>query len=126
MAACVDRLEADGYTGDLVLMGASNGTTSVLDYSVWAAAEGHTVPSAVAFLTGGTYTVANNDMEDLPATTALFTYSTAEKAWSERQMDLDPGSWTFSEYADGDHGTLMFAAEDGFTEDLAGWLAGAL
>ena len=83
-------------------------------------------PAAVAFLTGGSYTVANNDMEDLPTVPALFTFSTEERAWSVNQEDLDPGSWTFSEYPDGDHGTLMFDAVDTFSDDLVGWLAGAL
>jgi pimeloyl-ACP methyl ester carboxylesterase len=53
--ACVLQLVADGAT-EIVLIGASNGTTSALDYAAWAAGEGLPVPAALGFMTGGTYT----------------------------------------------------------------------
>lgn len=49
---------------------------------------------------------------------AVFTYSTAERAWSEDQRPLDPGTWVFQEYAEGDHGTRMFDAAPEVADDL--------
>lgn len=115
--AAVLRLEADG-AGDLAIIGASNGTTSMLDYTVWAPGEGLPPPVALGFMTGGTYTENNTPMSSLPAIPAVFTYSTAERDWSVAQQGLDPGSWTFLEYPAGDHGTRMFDAAPEVRPDL--------
>ena len=56
----------------------------------------------------------------------MFTYSTAEREWSEGQRDLDPGSWRFLEYDGGDHGTRMFTVRPEVSADLDGWLAEVL
>ncbi len=124
--AAVLRLEADGYTGDLAVLGASNGSTSALDYAVWAGEGNGTTPAMVAFLTGGTYTEAQNDVANVPVGNVLFTYSTEERGWSVDQQEHDPGSWTFMEYEDGDHGTKMFGAVDTFSDDLVGWLSAGI
>lgn len=116
--AAVLRLVADGY-GPIALIGASNGTTSMLDYALWAEGEGLPVPVALGFMTGGTYTENNHPMAELGPIPAVFTYSTAERDWSVAQQALDPGQWVFHEYPNGDHGTLMFAAEPSVTDDLA-------
>ncbi|MCP4807842.1 MAG: alpha/beta fold hydrolase [Proteobacteria bacterium] len=123
--AAAVRLRDDGY-GDLIIIGASNGTTSLLDYSAWAASESLPVPKAAVFMTGGPYTETQTEMSELPTMPVQFTYSTAERDWSEDQRALDPGTWLFSEYADGDHGTKMFEAEPTVTQDITGFLAGAL
>jgi pimeloyl-ACP methyl ester carboxylesterase len=126
--AAVAKLEADGY-GDLALIGASNGTTSMIDYTVWAAGEGRPVPAALGFMTGGTYTEAQTEMSALPPVPAVFTFSTAERDWSEAQRPLDPGgatSWTFHEYPDGDHGTRMFEAAPAVADDLVAFLQAAV
>lgn len=120
--ACAVRLTADGY-GPLAIVGASNGTTSMVDYAIWAPSQGLPAPVALGFMTGGAYTENNEAMTDLPAIPAVFTYSTAERDWSEAQRPLDPGTWTFLEYADGDHGTRMFDAVPTVTDDLASFFA---
>lgn len=115
--AAVLDLQARGY-GDIAIIGASNGTTSMIDYTVWAGGEGLPVPVALGFMTGGTYTESQTPMSALPDLPAVFTYSTAERAWSEAQRPLDPGSWSFLEYDGGDHGTRMFEAKPEVAGDL--------
>ena len=44
---------------DIAILGASNGTTTALDYTIWARDNGHTVPAALGFMTGGGYTEAH-------------------------------------------------------------------
>ncbi len=123
--ACALRLREDGYD-DLVLIGASNGTTSALDYAAWAPGQALPEVFASVYMTGGSYTENQTAMEELPQMPVMFTYSTAERSWSVAQEDLDPGSWQFSEYADGAHGTQMFDAAPQVTQDIVGFLEGAL
>lgn len=104
--------------GPVALVGASNGTTSLLDYTVWAEANDRPVPVGLGFMTGGTYTENQNAMEDLPEIPSVFTYSTGERAWSEDQRPLDPGTWSFLEYDGGAHGTRMFEAKPRVTRNL--------
>jgi pimeloyl-ACP methyl ester carboxylesterase len=112
--------------GDLAVIGASNGTTSALDYATWAGGEGLPEPVALGFMTGGTYTENQTDMEAFAAfgAPAVFTFSTAERAWSVDQQALDPGSWSFLEYPDGAHGTQMFAAVPEVVDDVSSFLEG--
>lgn len=122
-AACVDRLRADGYD-DIAIIGASNGTTTALDYTLWARAEGRPVPVALGFMTGGSYTEAQSAMADLGAEVpAVFTFSTEERAWSVTQQGLERASWVFHEYPSGDHGTQMFRAAPEVADDLVAFLA---
>lgn len=123
--ACALRLDADGY-GPIAVFGASNGTTSMIDYAVWAGAEGLPEPAALGFLTGGTYTENQTAMTQVPPVPAVFTTSTAEAAWTDAQRALDPGSWVFHEYPDGAHGTLMFDAAPEVDGDLLGFLVDVL
>jgi len=120
--AAVDRLQADGY-GEFAVVGASNGTTSTIDYAVWADAHGEPTPAAVGFLTGGTYTENQNAMSAVPELPAFFAYSTAEAAWSNNQKGSQSG-WDFFEYPNGDHGTRLFTSGDKaqFRDDLLAWL----
>ena len=123
--AAVKRLQDEGLAS-LAVIGASNGTTSMIDYSVWAAGEGLPEVAALGFMTGGTYTEAQTAMGDVPKVPAIFTYSTGERDWSVNQQPLDPGTWSFQEYAEGDHGTKMFSAAPEVEEDLEGFFAGVL
>lgn len=113
-AAALTEIGADG----MVLIGASNGTTTALDYTVAAPEQGWPEVRALGFMTGGTYTENQHAMSALPDIPAVFTFSTAEASWSEAQQPLDPGSWSFLEYADGDHGTRMFDAKPKVKGDL--------
>lgn len=116
----------DRGAGELAIIGASNGTTSMLDYTVWAPTEGLPEPVAVGLMTGGTYTENQNPMSALPQIPAVFTYSTAERGWSEAQRPLDPGTWSFLEYEGGAHGTQMFDAKPKVKGDLVDFFAGVL
>jgi len=117
----LDVAASFGWLGDMghdpiVLIGASNGTTSVLDYVVEASPRSR--PAAVGFMTGGGYTENQTRLADLPPIPAVFTYSTAEAAWSEAQKEHDPGTWAFLEYPGGGHGTRMFDDKPRVTRDL--------
>ena len=116
-AAAAQALTDIGANG-VVLIGASNGTTTALDYAVAATSEGWPEVRALGFMTGGTYTENQHPMTSAPDVPAVFTYSTAEAAWSEAQQPLDPGTWSFLEYTDGDHGTRMFDAKPKVKGDL--------
>jgi pimeloyl-ACP methyl ester carboxylesterase len=123
--ACVSYLQAGG-AGALAILGASNGTASMIDYAAWAPTEGLLEPSALGFMTGGTYTEANTEMTEVPPVAAVFTTSTDERDWSVDQQSLDPGTWELLEYPDGDHGTRMFDAAPEVGPDLIAFFAGAL
>jgi pimeloyl-ACP methyl ester carboxylesterase len=117
-------LRDEGY-GPLTILGASNGTTTMLDYAVRARGEGAPVPVALGFLTGGPYTEAQTPMARIPAVPAIFTFSTEERAWSLAQRSLDPGGWEFHEYAEGAHGTHLLDAAPQSRDDLLGFVATA-
>ncbi|HJL14463.1 MAG TPA: hypothetical protein RMH99_02335 [Sandaracinaceae bacterium LLY-WYZ-13_1] len=134
VAAAVGFLLATDCAPDparLGLVGASNGTTSVLDYTVFAAGDADAPsPAAIVFLTGGGYTENQNRVADhrdvLDPMPIQFVYSTAEAGWS---VGFEPGApeiWRFDEYADGDHGTTMFSAAPASVGDVAGFLGDTL
>lgn len=112
--------------GDLAILGASNGTTSMVDYAAWAPEEALPEPVSLGFMTGGDYTENQTAMGDVPSVPAVFTYSTEESEWSLAQVALDPGTWVFHEYPDGDHGTKMFDAAPEVADDLDAFFAGVL
>lgn len=112
--------------GELAIIGASNGTTSMLDYTVWAAEQDLPVPVAVGFMSGGSYTENQADMSDMPAIPAVFTYPPSESGWPLEHTDLDPGTWQFLEYDGGSHGTRMFESKPRVRGDLVDFLAGVL
>ena len=108
-------------------MGASNGTTSILDYAVFGGNGGAAAPRGLVFLTGGGYTENQNMisanrviLDPLPI---LFVYSTAESAWSVGYVPGAATGWQFNEYAGGDHGTAMFGAVPASIADVADWIA---
>ena len=97
--ACVKRLVDDGY-GPIAVIGASNGTTTALDYTIWSQTDETDLPtpSALGFMTGGSYTEAQNSMSDLGDIPSIFTYSTEERSWSVNQQALPRNTWVFKEY----------------------------
>ncbi len=128
VAAAVDRMKADGV-GDFVVIGASNGTTSALDYTVWAEGEaGHPVPKALGFLSGGTYTEKQNPVSALPAMPVFFAYPPDEAEWPASVKGSDPGSWELHSYEGGAHGTRMWGttAEEDFQSDLLAFITAQL
>lgn len=115
----------------IAIIGASNGTTSALDYTVFAAANASEVqPKALVFLTGGSYTETQNRIADHRATLdplpIQFVFSTAERAWSAQFDNNPPAAWRFDEYQPGAHGTRMFGTAPQAVDDVAAFLAGVL
>ena len=110
----------------LGVIGASNGTTTALDFTVFAAGDAATPrPKALVFLTGGTYTENQYSMaaqrpllDPLPL---LFAYQTAEAAWSEQFQNLNAG-WSFLPVAAG-HGTQMLQQSPTSMDAVSTWIA---
>lgn len=111
-------------------VGASNGTTTCLDYAVHALdSEGLRGPSALVFMTGGKYTenqnvLAGSAVQNLPV---LFTYNAQEAEWSESQKKSAPEDiWRWSAYEPGGHGTRVFESNPESMQDVIRFLAGHL
>lgn len=108
----------------LAFIGASNGTTTALDYTIGAPAEA--LPAALVFLTGGPYTETQQPIADhrarLDALPLRFVFSTAERDWSAGFIDGAPAGWVFDEYPAGAHGTRMFQAAPLAVDVVADWL----
>ncbi len=96
----------------LALIGASNGTTTVLDHAVWTQSNAFS-PAALVFLSGGSYTENQNTIADhrafLEGLPILFVYPSAEAAWNEGFVDSE--TWTFQELTPGRHGTRLFQSD---------------
>jgi len=117
-------------TDALVLVGASNGTTSVYDYVV---AGDDDLPSAAAvvFMSPGGYTEAQYDLEPNQADRGwslsfpfLWLYPTNEP-YSNAFVPDAPGAWSFVERG-ARHGTQMFDGdqlEDDTVSDMRAWIA---
>ncbi len=101
-------------TTRIVLVGASNGTTTAFDFVAETAADPDRGARALVFLTGGGYTENQRQINDqraiLDPLPIRFVYSTAEAAWSQAFEAGAPSPWVFDEYPDGAHGTQMFGA----------------
>lgn len=107
-------------------VGASNGTTSCLDYVAHTEAyEGTVPPRALVFLTGGPYTetqtkLARTAVTHLPL---LFVHDTKEAAWSEAQKAVPhDGPWRWEHLEPGGHGTRAFAKHPELFATLVGFL----
>ena len=111
----------------VTLVGASNGSASVVDYAV-SAGEGER-PAAMVFLTGGSYTEAQTRFAShrarLDATPTLFVYSRVERAWSAGLQSGAPERWVFREYDPGAHGTGMFVPQPGVVGVIADFIIAA-
>lgn len=116
----------DAGAGPLAVIGASNGTTTLLDYAAWAPGEDLPPVAAAGFMTGDTYTEFNTPFTEMPEVPAVFTYSTAERDWSVAQQEGAPASWVFHEYADGRHGTAMFDVAPEVADDLEAFFLSVL
>ena len=100
---------ADAGCTNLGMVGASNGTTSMVDYAVWAPGQGLPEPLVLAFLSGGTYTENQTSLSDVAAlgTPGVFYYPPEEADWNEALAATAPGNWKFHEVEAGGHGTAM-------------------
>jgi dienelactone hydrolase len=116
----------------VAIVGASNGSATAVDFTI-AAAGDPTLgppPSTLVFLTGGTYTEAQNSFADhravLDAIPILFVYSREERAWSAGLSMGAPSAWSFKEYSPGEHGTRMFDVQPAAIDDVAEFLRSKL
>ncbi|MES2640658.1 MAG: hypothetical protein V4850_14280 [Myxococcota bacterium] len=110
--AAVLRLVADGYTR-VSLLGASNGTTSLIDYAAFAQGEGLPEPVSLGYLSGGSYTTTNTRMDEVPVLPSLFVYGDGDADWAESlEADNPPSAWQFKHVVGGGHGTDLLARVD--------------
>lgn len=118
-------------TTRIALVGASNGTASVLDFTVGAATDTPpAVPRALVWLSGGTYTEAQNNIAEhrvlLDTLPILYVYPSAEAPWNVALRVAAPTTWTFLEYTPGAHGTRVFDATPASVGAVADWIVAAL
>ncbi len=120
--AAVDFVTDNGCDR-VLLVGASNGTTTVLDYV--ADPGGRPAPAAVVWMSPGGYTTNNSRISSLEGTArAMLVYPEAESDWPESTArPADPGTWTFVEYAGSSHGTGLFGDGPDAAADLRAFLA---
>ncbi|MFK7927925.1 MAG: hypothetical protein AB8H79_07035 [Myxococcota bacterium] len=125
--ACAKKLSEDGY-GKIAIIGASNGTTSMIDYAAWAASESLPEPVGLGFMSGGGYTESQTAMSAVPQIPMVFQYPPSEATWPDAQKALDPGTWQFKSYDNGAHGTRLFTTthDAEVRTDLVDFLKGVL
>lgn len=119
--AAVGALTEVGVTR-LMLVGASNGSTSLLDYAVWAPGEGLPSVQAFAMMSPGTYTENQNAISALADVPGLLQFPANEATWPTELGAETTGGWTLTEYAGDAHGTNLFAADDAVATELHSFL----
>jgi pimeloyl-ACP methyl ester carboxylesterase len=117
----------------LVIVGASNGTTSALDYAVLAqrATPSGTAPvAALVFLSPGPYTEKQNPFATaatlFKTTPILFMFPDTEAAWPRQFQTGAPAAWQFLRFDKGAHGTSMFEVRPVAMENVVSFIAGAV
>lgn len=115
VAAAVTHLAPSGPLG---LIGASNGTTSMIDYADWAPTQGYPQVAAMGFLSPGDYTENQTPLAEVAVIPSIFAYPESERAWPESKRPLDPGTWAFHEFPGSAHGTFLFAEQEALPATL--------
>lgn len=109
---------------EVVLFGASNGTTTALDYAV----ASKTPPRALVFLSPGAYTENQNAVAEhrelLAGLPVFLGYPDAERSWPESVRDVGGQGWVFRQYKGGSHGSRLFSSSPVVSEDILAFLAG--
>ncbi len=104
----------------IALVGASNGTTTVMDY---ATAHADDLPAAnrIAWLSPGTYTENQNSIADntesLNELPVLIVYPDDEP-WADQFQENTPDAWTLLRIVGGGHGTINFDDGDNEAQQL--------
>ena len=110
--------------GEIVFVGASNGTTTAIDYTVDATER----PKALVLLSPGTYTENQNRFADnhprLPGMPIFFGYPDGERRWPESVRSQAGETWAFEEYDGGGHGSRLFDTSPQVTADILAFLDG--
>ncbi|MCP4809150.1 MAG: alpha/beta hydrolase [Proteobacteria bacterium] len=123
--ACVEHLQVAGFS-ELVIVSASNGTTSTWDYMGGAETEGWPQVTTAALISVVGTTTANTDMDAIPELPIWFGYPAFEADNNTRFEDANPGGWVFQEYDPGEHGTKLFADTPALETDITDWLKSQL
>lgn len=123
--ATVAFLGDDVAGREFVIVGASNGTTTTLDYVAYAQGASANLPSRVVFLSGGSYSTNQNALDParFGALPWLFVYPAGEAGWNESVGATAPGLWRFQRYTPGAHGTAVFMADATSMDLVADFLA---
>jgi len=123
--AAVAFMGADAAGSDFVLVGASNGTTTTLDYVAYATSASANLPSRVVFLSGGGYSTNQNalDATRYGALPWLFVYPAGEASWNDTVAATAPTGWQFREYTPGAHGTGVFGTDPDSIDFVANFVA---
>lgn len=107
---------------EIVFVGASNGTTTAIDYTVDATAR----PKALVLLSPGSYTENQNRFADnhprLPGMPIFFGYPDNERRWPEGVRNQADQTWVFKEYDGGGHGSRLFGTSPQVTTDILAFL----
>jgi pimeloyl-ACP methyl ester carboxylesterase len=113
-----------------VALGASNGTTTCLDWLVANASRpAALLPRALVFMTGGPYTEAQNKLRGSPAESVplLFTFDGKESGWSLAQREgKPPPRWQWQQYDPGGHGTRVFRSNPESMDAVASFVQSQL
>ena len=108
---------------EVVLFGASNGTTTALDYTI----ASKTPPRALVFLSPGGYTENQNTVSehrDVLSSVPLFVgYPDSESAWPESVRDVGGKNWVLRQYDGGSHGSRLFTSSPSVSDDILGFLS---
>ncbi len=127
--AAYDFLRTQCGSSSYAIVGASNGTTTAIDFAVFAGeTDGVDAPQAIVALSGGPYTESQNRISDklssLP-NAAYFAYPESEAMWNIGIRSLN-SSWLFQSYSPGAHGTGLLSSNPEIVGTLVEFLAANL
>lgn len=110
-------------------VGASNGSTTVLDFVVESATEDIAPPHSIVWMSPGAYTENQHSVASarfaLETTPMLWVYPEAERDFPELYRASAPSAWLFLEESGAAHGTDLFADHPSLEGDIAAFLAGS-
>lgn len=111
----------DHHAGALTMIGASNGSTTALDYAVTAAANHLPVPAKLIFLSPGEYTEHQHSLSALTLPHVFVGYPGNEADFNQALAPAHP-QWSFHAYPQGKHGTYLFASAPQVVADMRAFL----
>ncbi len=124
VVACLQWLSARGVER-VVIVGASNGTTSMIDYAAQPVS-GLAAVVGLGFLSPGAYTENQTAMIAVPETAAFYAFPESESAWPDAVEATHRPLELFRRYAGDAHGTKLFGPHPELTTDLVDWLVDVL
>lgn len=111
------------------IVGASNGTTTAIDFAIYAAEnEGIDTPSGIVALSGGSYTENQHriaDKLDALPDAAFFGYPESEASWNDGIEPLN-SNWQFQMYSPGAHGSRLLSSNPESVDTIINFLSATL